>query len=70
MKLKRGIPQGSILGPLLFKAFITDLFMFIENCEISNFADEKTIYSGGIELSTTIRYESDTISWSGLELIY
>ena len=70
MKLKRGIPQGSILGPLLFKAFITDLFMFIENCEISNFADEKTIYSGGIELSTTIQYESDTISWSGLELIY
>ena len=62
MRLKRGIPQGSILGPLFSKAFITDLFMFIENCEISNFADEKIIYSCRIELSTTIRYENDTIS--------
>ena len=42
--IKRGAPQGSILGPLLFNAFINDIFMFIEKTEICNFADDNTIY--------------------------
>ena len=41
--VKRGVPQGSILRPLLFNAFINDLFRFIENCEICKFADNNRI---------------------------
>ena len=44
-KIRRRIPQGSILGLNLFNVFINDIFMIIEQSAICNFADDNTLYS-------------------------
>ena len=44
-KTEYGVPQGSILGPLLFNIRLCDFFHFLEDLDIASYADDTTIYA-------------------------
>ena len=62
-----GVQHGSILGPILFNAFINDLLLFIKETYICNFADDTTLHACGKDsdtISNKLELETNTaIQW-------
>ena len=54
LEISLGVPQGSVLGPILFNIFINDLLFAVQE-NICNFADDNTLYACGSDITDITR---------------
>ena len=62
--VRHGVPQGSILGPLLFIAFINDLPLHVSLAQIDLCADDTTLTSAANFESSLTTAISEVDQWA------
>ena len=54
-----GVPQGSILGPLLFILYINDITSVIKSSSLKKFADDVSIYAKVLSVYDCLKAQED-----------
>ena len=53
--ITKGVPQGSVLGPLLFNLFLNDIYFTNSTAELYNYADDNTICASGAKIFCVLK---------------
>ena len=61
-QIKLGVPQGSILGPILFLLYISDLYKSSNKLNFVHFADDSTVYSKGKNINDLVTMTNQELS--------
>ena len=71
--ISKGVPQGSVMGPMLFNFFLNDIFLYLKDANFFNYADDNSVLVSNRDVNVikdTLQKEASmAIEWFKLNLM-